>query len=167
MKEKQKHRDAFEFFYNLNGAPTKENAVTVADEFEVTERTFWNWYSKLNWKEKVQLRDIEISKGVEEKTNSTLIENKAKYLSYVHRLFDDLKQKIDVGEFPVEIKSVSDLDKAIKLGLILQDEATEKTQTTLKIDHNIRLKRLKRIEVKHDYRHSSRGSGGSKPDTGD
>jgi hypothetical protein len=164
MKERMKHREAFEFFYSLGGAPIKNNALSVSKEFKVTERTFWNWYKKLDWKEKVQLRDIEVSKGVEQKTNSSLIENKAKYLSYVHRLFDDLKKKIDSGEFPVEIKSVSDLDKAIKLGLILQDQATEKTETNMKLDFNLRLDRLRRIEAKHDYRSSARGAARNQTD---
>lgn len=163
MKERMKHRDAFEFFYALGGAPTNKNAAAVAKEFKVTERTFWNWYKKLDWKEKVQLRDIEISKGVEEKTITTLVENKAKYLSYVHKLFDDLKKKIERGEFPVEIKSVSDLDKAIKLGLLLQDQATEKTETTMKVNMNDRRERLKRMESKHDSSDSTRS--GTKSDS--
>lgn len=129
MREKQKHIDAFDYFYQLGGAASAENCRRVAEKFQISERTFWNWYKKLGWKERVHLRNIEVSKGVEEKTNSTLIENKANYLSYVHKLFNDWKAKVDSGEVPVEIKSVSDVDKIVKLALLLQDEPTDKTET--------------------------------------
>nr|WP_319372465.1 hypothetical protein [uncultured Methanobacterium sp.] len=132
MREKQKHIDAFEYFYSLGGAASAENCRRVADKFQISERSFWNWYKDLEWKERVHILNIEVAKGVEKKTVSTLIENKAKYLSYAHKLFDDWKLKVDAGEVPVEIKSVSDVDKIVKLALLLQDEATDKTETTHK-----------------------------------
>jgi hypothetical protein len=153
MREKENHIDAFEYFYSLGGAATSENCRKVADKFQISERSFWNWYKELGWKERVHLRNIEVAKGVEEKTVSTLIENKAKYLSYVHKLFDDWKVKVDAGEVPVEIKSVSDVDKIVKLALLLQDEATDKTETSVTGSFNVKaqgLERLQRIEAKYD-----------------
>lgn len=131
MREKQKHIDAFDYFYNLGGAASNENCRLVADKFQISERTFWNWYKKLGWKERVHLRNIDVGKRVEEKTNTTIADNKANYLSYVHKLFNDWKAKVDAGEVPVEIKSVSDVDKIVKLALLLQDEATDKTETKI------------------------------------
>ena len=125
MKEKQKHLDAFELFYTLGGEASHENCRGVAEELQISERTFWNWYKKFGWKERVQLRNIDVSKEVEKKTNSTIADNKAKYLTYVHKLFDDWKKKVDSGEAPVEIKSASDVDKIVKLALLLQNEASE------------------------------------------
>ena len=37
--------------------------------------------------------------------------------------------KVDNGEVPVEIKSASDVDKIVKLALLLQDEAGEVLKT--------------------------------------
>lgn len=125
MNEKQKHLDAFEMFYLLGGEGSKENCRKVSSKFQITERTFWNWYKKLGWKERVHLRNIEVNKEVVQKTNSKIAENKAKYLTYVHKLFDDWKRKVDCGEAPVEIKSASDVDKIVKLALLLQDEPGE------------------------------------------
>jgi hypothetical protein len=141
MREQERHIDAFEYFYSLGGAASKENCRRVADKFQISERTFWNWYKKLGWKERVHLRNIDVGKKVEKKTNSTIADNKAKYLTYVHKLFDDLKYKVDHGEIPVEIKSVSDVDKLVKLGLLLQDEATDKTETRHKgsVDIDVQL----------------------------
>jgi hypothetical protein len=131
MREKQKHIDAFDYFYQLGGAASAENCRLVAEKFQISERTFWNWYKKLGWKERVHLRNIDVGKRVEEKTNTTIADNKANYLSYVHKLFNDWKAKVDAGEVPVEIKSVSDVDKIVKLALLLQDEATDKTETKI------------------------------------
>lgn len=131
MREKQKHLDAFEYFYSLGGGATKDNCRRVAQKFHISERTFWNWYKNLGWKERVHVRDIDVAKKVAEKTTTTIADNKAKYLTFVHKIIDDLKNKFENGEIPVEIKSVSDLDRAIKLGLLLQDEATEKKKTEI------------------------------------
>jgi hypothetical protein len=125
MKEKQKHLDAFEFFYLMGGVASDENCSKVAGKFQVSERTFWNWYKNFGWKERVELRNIEINKEVIKKTNPAIVDNKAKYLTYVHKLFDDWKKKVDNGEIPVEIKSASDVDKIVKLALLLQYEAGE------------------------------------------
>lgn len=141
MKEKQKHIDAFEEFYTLGGAASEENVRYLSGKCQVSERTIWRWYKSFGWKERVHLRNIDVNKEVEQKTNSTIADNKAKYLSYVHKLFDDWKTKVDEGEVPVEIKSVSDVDKVVKLGLLLQDEATDKTETRHKgsVDIDVKL----------------------------
>ncbi|OPY24753.1 MAG: hypothetical protein A4E26_00143 [Methanobacterium sp. PtaU1.Bin097] len=141
MREKQKHIDAFDYFYSLGGVASAENCRLVADKFQISERTFWNWYKNLGWKERVHLRNIDVGKKVEEKTNTTIADNKANYLSYVHKLFNDWKAKVDAGEVPVEIKSVSDVDKIVKLALLLQDEATDKTETRHKgsVDIDVQL----------------------------
>ena len=158
MKEKQKHLDAFELFYFLGGEASQESCRAVADKFQISERTFWNWYKKLNWNERTHLRNIDINKEVVEKTNSKIAANKAKYLTYVHKLFDDWKKKVDSGEVPVEIKTASDVDKIVKLALLLQDEAGEIIENVI-IDKDKCIDRLKRIEAKYnDINGNSRNS---------
>lgn len=151
MKEKQKHLDAFEAFYTMGGVASDENVRVLSGKCQVTERTIWRWYKSFGWKERVHLRDIDVSEEVAKKTTSTIADNKAKYLTFVHKIIDDLKRKFEQGEMPVEIKSVSDLDKAIKLGLLLQDEATDRQELkgVIQMKHQ-GLARLKRIEAKHN-----------------
>lgn len=128
MKEEQKHLDAFEEFFALGGVASDKNVRYLSGKCQVSERTIWRWYKNFGWKERAYLRNIEVNKEVEKETNSTLVANKAKYLTYVHKLFDDWKVRVDAGEFPVEIKSVSDVDKIVKLALHLQDEPTDKSE---------------------------------------
>lgn len=159
MKEKQKHLDAFEAFYAMGGEGSDNNVRALSKKCQVSERTIWRWYKAFGWKERIHVRNIKVSEKVEEKTTSTIADNKAKYLTFVHKIIDDLKQKFESGEVPVEIKSVSDLDKAIKLGLLLQDEATDRQELkgVIQMKHQ-GLERLKRIEAKHnDNSHGGAG----------
>jgi hypothetical protein len=64
-------------------------------------------------------------------------------------LIDDWKKKVDNGEIPVEIKSASDVDKIVKLALLLQDEAGEIIENVI-IDKDKCIDRLKRIEAKYN-----------------
>ena len=142
MNEKQKHLDAFEMFYLLGGIASDENFSKVSGKFQVTERTVWNWYKKFGWKERVHLRNIDVNAEVVQKTNSKIAENKAKYLTYVHKLFDDWKRKVDGGEAPVEIKSASDVDKIVKLALLLQDEPGEISKVEGSVNFNDKFNRI-------------------------
>jgi len=158
MNEKQKHLDAFEMFFKLGGVGSDENFSKVSGKFQVTERTVWNWYKKFGWKERVHLRNIDVNKEVIKKTNSKIADNKAKYLTYVHKLIDDWKKKVDNGEIPVEIKSASDVDKIVKLALLLQDEAGEIIQNKVTVNKEKGLERLKNIEAQHNDSNSDSGN---------
>jgi hypothetical protein len=63
---------------------------------------------------------------------------------------DDWKKKVDRGEVPVEITSPSDVDKIIKLALLLQDEAGEIIENQVIINKEKCLERLRRIEARHN-----------------
>src|ERR1039458_3335103 len=67
--------------------------VRVASEYNVANSTIWRWHKKFNWEERAHLRNIEINKQVEKKTNTAIADNKAKYLTFIHKLFDDWKKK--------------------------------------------------------------------------
>ena len=63
---------------------------------------------------------------------------------------DDWKKKVDNGEVPVEITSPSDVDKIVKLALLLQDEAGEIIENQITINKEKCLQRLKRIEARYN-----------------
>lgn len=121
MIEEQEHIEAFEEFYALGGIASDENVRYLAGKCQVSERTIWRWYKNFSWKQRVKIRNNIVRRELEKKTTTTLAENKAKYLSYGHKLFDDWKIMIDKGENPVKIKSVSDYCKITELSLKLQE----------------------------------------------
>ena len=151
MKEFQRHHEAFELYFSyLQSKKTKsESIIGVASEYNVANSTMWRWHKEFNWDERAHLRNIEINKQVEKKINNTLVNNKAKYLTFIHKLMDDWKRKVDKGEVPVEIKSASDVDKIVKLALLLQDEAGEIIENQISVNMEKGLERLRRIEAQH------------------
>ena len=157
MKEFQRHHNAFELYFSfIQSNKTKsESIIRVASEYNVANSTLWRWHKEFNWDERAHLRNIEINKQIEKKTNTIIADNKAKYLTFIHKLFDDWKKKVDNGEFPVEIKSASDVDKIVKLALLLQDEAGEIIEKQITVNKEKGLERLKKIEARHTNNNST------------
>lgn len=135
MKEQPKHIDAFHYFFALTekGYTITDSVNVTADHCNVTVRTLWKWYKEFNWEEKSDKKRAKIIKEMEKKENKTLAENRAIYLNIVHKVLDNaMKEKLKGAK----INSVSDLDKAIKLGLVLQNAPTEVTKND-NINYNI------------------------------
>jgi len=142
MKETQNHKDAFEHFYlKLNeGISVNDSIISVAENFNVTERTVWGWKKKLNWDDKRTVRDVDIQKGVEEKTNTTIIDNKAKYLGIVHFSLNKYVDEVNAGKRqPIEIENSKDLERLIKTSLLIQNQPTEIQEQTGKVEHDIKV----------------------------
>jgi len=137
MKETLRHKEAFEYFLSLGGEASRNNCRQVADKFQTTERTFWNWYKKYNWKERVEQRNIEISKGLVTKTNESIINTKADYRAEIKVQFSIFKFMLNklIENFknnePLVIKNLDNLkivvdsyEKLIRLDLTLIGEAS-------------------------------------------
>jgi len=145
MREEQKHIKAFELFYSLNGEPTLKNGTRVAQECHISLRTFWRWYKKLNWKYKVDQRNIENSKELVKKTNETVMDIKANYRAEIKAQFSILKKMLNklIEKFKdnqgIEIKDVTGLkdimgcyERLIKMDLTLIGEVSEREEIELK-----------------------------------
>jgi hypothetical protein len=127
MKELQKHLDAFELYFKSkqDGANTEESIKLLMSDFKVSRKTAYKWKKEFDWDGREAIRSQEIQKRIEEKTNTTIVDNKVKYLSFYHKLLDDLK-----NDFKLKIKDVNDLKRVIDGALLLQDQPTEKTENT-------------------------------------
>ena len=136
MKENKKTRDAFEYYFQMKiDGKTKNQALKeLSEDFNITLRTAYNWCKELNWDEREIERSNEIYKQVEKKMDSSIVENKVKYLSIAHKLLDDL---IKDG-FDIKIKSVRDYDTVARLCLLLQDQPTDNINNNIKINDTFR-----------------------------
>lgn len=139
MKETQKHKDAFLYWYkSLNeGKLPTDSILAVTEKFGISDRTAWRWHKDLHWNEKRAIKDAEINKGVEEKLMTSIMENKIMYLGLVHAPINVLIDQINKGEIPIKIENANDLDRLIKLGLLLQDQPTDKVDNTHDITTNV------------------------------
>jgi hypothetical protein len=131
MQEKQKHHDAFEFYYSLG---TKRSYPQVASKFTVSRTSVKKWAKAFNWQERVLIRDGEIANKVEKKTIDSIVEKKAKYLKMIDAAISTAFTKDESGKvlIKVGVEKVRDLKDLIDEALKLMGEP-EKIEGGLKI----------------------------------
>lgn len=153
MKEELNHKETFEQYYVMGGdrslAKLREKLMSLEGRQNVVNlRTLQRWSKAFHWQERIEQRDIEISKGLEDKTNETIISIKAGFKSEIkvqlnifkvmlNRLIKKFKESKE--DEAIEIKKIEDLkvvvdsyEKLIKLYLTLIGEASEIEEIELK-----------------------------------
>jgi hypothetical protein len=141
MIESLQHKEAFEYYYSLG---EERSLLKVAPKFTVSTTSLKKWSAAFNWQDRVIQRDIEISKGLEKKTNSTIINEKANYRRIIREAIQSM------GD--IDVKCAKDLETLVKLDLLLMGESTEKTDNKVSIDNVSLEDKLKMIEkIKNGY----------------
>ena len=153
MKEELKHKEIFEQYYIMGKdrslSKLKEKLMSSKRPQDVLSlKTLQRWSVAFNWQERIEQRDIEISRGLEDKTNETIISIKAGFKAEIkaqlnifkvmlNRLIKKFKEDKENGI--IEIKKIEDLkvvtdsyEKLIKLYLTLIGEASEIEEIELK-----------------------------------
>ena len=111
-------------------------------------KTFQRWSKSFNWQERIEQRDIEISRGLEIKTNETVISIKAGFKAEIKVQLNIYKVMLNklIKKFKeskenetIEINKIDDLkivtdcyEKLVKLYLTLIGEASEIEEIELK-----------------------------------
>jgi hypothetical protein len=131
MKELQKHLDAFELYFQSKqaGLAAKASVEQVASKQNYNVTTVWKWKREFKWDEREAVRSAEVNLKVEKKINNTIVDNKIKYLSFYHKLLDDLK-----NDFDIKIESVTDLKKTVDSCLVLQGEVNERLESRVVVE---------------------------------
>jgi len=129
VNEKFRHREAFEYFLSLGGGASAKNCTKVAQKFQISERTFWNWYKKYNWRERVEQRDIENAKKLEKKVDKAIVNSKADYRALIKKVVKAFEDKLKAGK--IRISKPEDLNVMAKLDLLMMGESTEKQDTNI------------------------------------
>jgi hypothetical protein len=143
MKETLRHIEAFEYFYSLGGKTSDVSKVSV--KCQLTERTIWRWYKNLNWREKIEQRNIENSKELAKKTDKTVLDTKANYRAEIKAQFSILKKMLNelIEKFKnnkgIEIKDITGLkdvigcyERLINMDLTLMGEVSEREEIALR-----------------------------------
>jgi len=156
MQEFLKHREAYEYYYQLGES---RNLKKVAEQFKVILTTAENWSKSFNWQERILLRDKKIADEVMSVTDTKIIDEKAKILNivkegitfFVKGLKPDRittvknKDGKDIQVFTPEVKvnTVDGFDKLVRLYLLLTGEATDR----FGIEGDLRFKKNYRQEL--------------------
>jgi hypothetical protein len=123
MKETLKHKEAFERYYAMG--PSRSLRL-VAGEHRVSEKTVFAWNREFDWQTRIEQRDMQNAKRLQKATDDTVVAVKAKYRKIVQAAIGKFVQGLQTDAVAVE--TVTDLERLIKLDLLLMGEATDKTE---------------------------------------
>lgn len=125
-KENSLQKEAFELYYHMGD---KRSLRAVAEKIERTERTVADWSRAFSWVDRVKQREIEDAKNMGGNAlNSQTTDVKTRYRILMNNLIAKASQKIAKGE--LGIRNVQDLERVVKLDLLLMGEATDNTSNT-------------------------------------
>lgn len=120
-KENSLQKEAFEIYYHLGD---KRSLKSVAKEVDRTERTVAGWSRAYSWVDRVKQREIEDARNVGGNAlNIKTTDIKTRYRVLMNNMI--AKASVAMAEGKLAIKNVNDLEKIIKLDLLLMGEATE------------------------------------------
>lgn len=129
MAETFQQKEAFEYYYSMGG---DRSYTQVAQRFNVSKTTVGKWGKNYNWLERVEQRDIENSRRLEKKTNNTIVNEKANYRKLIKAAISTFVGNLNAGR--VDVLSVQDVERLIKLDLLLMGEATERDEIIQIVD---------------------------------
>jgi len=139
MREEQKHREAFEHYFTLRqtGHNITEAVQQVANKFGYNETTIWKWKKRFRWDEKESIRAAEVDRKVSERMNEKLVDFKVNYLVLLNDLVSDvIQRRQEKGKYSFTIRTISDLERVIKLSLLLHGEATDKVEEDVRHEYD-------------------------------
>ena len=126
-KENPLQREAFEIYYQLGD---QRSLRLVAEKVGRTERTVAGWSRAYSWVDRVSQREIEEHKNTENNNNilAQTVDVKTRYRIMMNNLMAMASRKIASGE--LKIRNIQDLERVVKLDLLLMGESTERTEST-------------------------------------
>lgn len=125
-KENNLQKEAFELYYHMGD---KRSLRAVAEKIERTERTVAGWSRSYNWVDRVKQREIEDARNMGGNAlNSQTTDVKTRYRILMNNLIAKASKSITEGKLAV--RNVQDLERVVKLDLLLMGEATDNTTSS-------------------------------------
>jgi hypothetical protein len=119
VHESPRHQEAFNYYVTL----PKRSYRLVAEKYSVSEVSVKKWAREFNWRERIEIRDAEVNKKMEEKVDDTLVKVKADYHKIIKALIGKAVEKIKAGG--LEAENVQDIERLIKTDLQLLGETLD------------------------------------------
>lgn len=124
--ENKLQREAFEIYYHLGD---KRSLRAVAEKVNRTERTVAGWSRAYHWVDRVKQREIEDAKNAGiASLNAHTTDIKTRYRILINNLMAKASEKIADGS--LAIRNIPDLERVVKLDLLLMGEATDRQDST-------------------------------------
>jgi hypothetical protein len=120
MTETLRHREAFEHYYRLGEG---RSLGLVAGEYGVSEKSVAAWSKAFGWQQRVADRDAEIARSLRQRTDADVVAERLRVRRVVRDAIAEFANGIEEGR--IQVVSVADFERLVKLGLLLDGEATE------------------------------------------
>lgn len=114
------HKEAFNYYYSLG---KDRNLSQTAQKFGVRKASVGTWSKSFNWQERVQLKDLELAKKLEAKSDNTIISTKANYRKIVALSLAVYLKNLKAGN--VSINAVKEAIDLMKIDLELLGETPQ------------------------------------------
>lgn len=128
IAERPDQKEAFEIYYRLGDSRTITQLGKTLREMgvKITDRTLYDWSSKFNWTERLMQWNIEVGNKMEERAIKDVVKEKANYRKIVKLAIGEFVGQLRDGKVP--IGKISDLERLIKLDLLLMGESSENVE---------------------------------------
>jgi hypothetical protein len=100
--------------------------ASLTGDCQVSEKSLKRWSKEFDWQARIEQRDLENARRLQKATDDTVVAVKAKYRKIVQAAIGKFVQGLQADA--VEVASITDLERLIKLDLLLMGEATDKTE---------------------------------------
>jgi len=148
MIEKPKHIKIFELYYSMGSDRSLNKLHQKYPKDTPTIDTLKNWSRAFNWQARVEQRDIENSRALEDKlkpkTNKIIVNTKADYRTEIkaqlgilkallNKVIKDIKNEsaFDIGSVNELKDIINSYEKLSKLDLLMMGEATERGELNI------------------------------------
>lgn len=109
--------------------------MTVSRKYNVSEATVWRWKKAFNWDERESVRAAEVNRKLESELNEQIVDFKAEYLKILNHLIFQAFESDDRNlQNTLKLTSMADLERAIKLALLIMGDSTERTEERVQYD---------------------------------
>ena len=130
-KETPEISEAFEYYYAMG---EKRSLAKTAEHVGRTSTTLLNWSASFNWQERIKQKEIEYANNIHQRNIKEVVTAKANYRKIFNNLVKKFIDNMQAGK--VKMETISDLERVIKMDLLLMGEITENTQIVQ--SHSIR-----------------------------
>lgn len=146
MRESLRHQEAFDYYFSLGA---NRSLMQVANRFGVTPQSAGKWSSNFNWQARLEERDLQVAKRMEEDTNQQVFKSKLDYRKEIKESLQVIRAALATAvdalkKGTITAESVGDVerltsaqDKLVRLDLMLMGEADSRQEHKLIVEHVI------------------------------
>lgn len=146
MTETKRHKDAFNEYYLMGEG---RSLALLASNRGVTATSCKRWSTEFSWQERIELKDIDLSRKTADKMDEQIVNTKADFRRDIKLSMQPVKAAInsavikdkDTGEASLTFKVenakdlqavINSLEKLIKCDLLVMGEADSRAETNAK-----------------------------------